>query len=78
MLAYDFPLLSVIFIIIAVAVAVVVVFAIIWALIDNFRRNDHGGWMKALWLILIVILPIIGAAIYYIARPTDAEMSYSH
>ena len=77
MLAYDFPLLSLIVVIVTIAVVVVVVFAIIWALIDNFRRHDHGGWAKAGWLILIALLPLIGAVIYYIARPTDAEMSYS-
>ena len=59
--------------IILVAVAVVVVFVIIWGLIDNFSRHDHGGWAKAGWLILIIILPILGTAIYFIARPSEAD-----
>jgi hypothetical protein len=63
--------------IIAVAVAVVVVFVIVWGLIDNFERHDHGGWAKAGWLILVVILPIIGTAIYLIARPSEAATSHS-
>jgi NADH:ubiquinone oxidoreductase subunit 6 (subunit J) len=68
---YRFPLLDVLLTVIVIAVAVVVVFVIIWALIDNFRRHDHGGWAKAGWLILIIILPIIGTVIYLIARPSD-------
>lgn len=73
MLASSYPLLNVAWTIIFVAAAVVVVFVIIWALIDNFTRHDHGGWAKAGWLILIIILPVIGTIIYYLARPSEAD-----
>ena len=73
MLAYDYPLLDVLWTIIMIAVALVVVFVIIWGLIDNFSRHDHSGWAKAGWLILIIILPIIGTIIYFIARPSEAD-----
>lgn len=73
MLAYSYPLLNVAWTIIIVAVAVLVLFLIIWALIDNFARHDHSGWAKAGWLILIIILPIIGTIIYYIAKPAEAD-----
>ena len=36
---------------------------------DIFRRDDIGGWKKAGWLVLIVILPFLGILIYVIARP---------
>jgi hypothetical protein len=36
---------------------------------DIFRRDDIGGWAKAGWLLLIIILPLIGILIYVIARP---------
>ena len=72
LIAYSYPLLSVFWTLLMIAAVVVVVFVIIWALIDNFRRTDHSGWAKAGWLILIIILPIIGTAIYYIARPAEA------
>jgi predicted membrane channel-forming protein YqfA (hemolysin III family) len=77
MLAYDYPLLSVVFTIIAVAVMIIIVFFIIWCLVDSFRRTDHRGWAKAGWLILILIIPIIGSIIYVIARPDDATYESS-
>lgn len=36
---------------------------------DIFRRNDLSGGMKAVWLILLIFLPFLGALIYIIARP---------
>ena len=36
---------------------------------DIFRRDDIGGWSKALWLVLIIVLPFLGILIYVIARP---------
>ena len=45
---------------------------------DIFRRNDLTGWAKAGWLLLIFIVPFLGALIYIIARPKmtaqDKEM----
>jgi len=37
-------------------------------IIDIFRSDDMGGWGKAGWLILLIILPLIGMLIYVIAR----------
>ena len=48
---------------------------IIWILIvihvflDNFRRDDHGGFAKAIWTVFIVFVPILGVLFYLIARP---------
>ena len=36
---------------------------------DIFRRHDIGGGSKALWILLIVIVPFFGALVYLIARP---------
>jgi hypothetical protein len=40
---------------------------------DNFRRNDHSGWAKAMWAVFIVFLPILGILVYLIARPKMTE-----
>src|SRR5207248_5983057 len=44
----------------------------IWLLIvvfgDIFRSHDIGGWSKALWVILIIIIPYLGVLVYLIAR----------
>ena len=48
-------------------------FMIIWMFVtifaDIFRRRDLSGWGKAGWLILLIVLPFLGALIYMIARP---------
>ena len=48
-------------------------FMLIWIFIsifaDIFRRNDLTGGWKAIWIILLVFLPFLGALIYIISRP---------
>jgi hypothetical protein len=52
---------------------------------DIFRRDDIGGWGKTGWVVLIIVLPIVGALIYLIAegkhmgerRAEDARASRS-
>jgi hypothetical protein len=36
---------------------------------DIFRRDDMGGGMKAVWILVIFIIPLFGCLIYIIARP---------
>ncbi|HUJ66679.1 MAG TPA: PLDc N-terminal domain-containing protein [Acidimicrobiales bacterium] len=71
MLAYDYPLLSVLWSILLFALAVLWIFIVIWAFIDNFRRTDHSGWAKALWFLFIVFVPVIGVLFYIVTRPAD-------
>jgi len=47
-------------------------FAYIWMFIliitDLFRDDQLSGWLKALWIILLVVAPYLTALIYVIAR----------
>ena len=47
-------------------------FIFIWLLItvfaDIFRSHDMSGWVKALWVIFIIIMPFLGILIYLIVR----------
>ncbi len=36
--------------------------------IDIFRSHDLKGWMKASWVILVIIFPLIGILAYFIFR----------
>jgi uncharacterized membrane protein len=36
---------------------------------DIFRRDDLSGLGKAGWLLLLFVLPVLGALLYIIARP---------
>jgi|SRR3954471_19940010 len=40
---------------------------------DIFRRDDLSGWAKAGWIILLFVVPFIGALIYIVARPKMTE-----
>ena len=57
-------------------------FMAIWIFItvfaDIFRRNDLTGLAKAGWIVLIFIIPFIGAMIYIIGRPkvTAQDVKY--
>ena len=73
MLAYTFPLLSVVLAIIIFFFVASVFFAVIWAFIDNFRRRDHSGGAKALWALVIIIFPLIGTLVYLAGRPATVE-----
>ena len=43
-----------------------------WLLIvvfgDLFRRHDISGWLKALWVIILVLAPYIGVLVYMISE----------
>ena len=36
--------------------------------IDIFRSHDLKGWQKALWIVLVLVLPLIGILAYFIVR----------
>lgn len=35
---------------------------------DLFRDKDLNGWAKALWVVFIIFLPLLGVLVYLIAR----------
>ena len=43
-----------------------------WLLItifaDLFRRHDISGWVKAIWIIFVIVLPFLGILIYLITQ----------
>jgi type VI protein secretion system component VasK len=50
-------------------------FMVLWMFIqvfaDIFRRDDLSGGAKALWIILLFILPFLGILVYVIVRPKN-------
>lgn len=68
MLADNYPLLNVFW----TMLEFFIFFLWIWLLIavfgDIFRSHDIGGFAKALWVIVVIILPYLGVLIYLIAR----------
>jgi hypothetical protein len=74
-LAYDFPLLSIFWTLLMFFGIFLMIFFIVWCFIDNFRRHDHHGGAKFGWTVLILFVPVLGALIYVIARPSDVALA---
>ena len=73
-LAYVYPLLGIFWTMLMFFGLVIVIWFILWCLIDNFRRRDHHGLAKALWAVVILFVPLLGAFVYVIARPPMADV----
>ena len=49
-------------------IALLVFVADVWAIIQVLQSRESNG-TKALWIVLIVLLPIVGLIIWYFAGP---------
>lgn len=58
-------------------IAAVILFLIMWvrAVMDVFRLADLGGGAKAAWAIIMLLVPFIGLLLYYVLRPSDAQIA---
>jgi predicted PurR-regulated permease PerM len=43
-------------------------FAVFTIIVDLFRDKTVSGWMKAVWLIFLILVPVFTALVYLIAR----------
>jgi hypothetical protein len=68
LLAYDYPLLGMLWTIIWIFLWVAWLVLLFHVFIDIFRSKDMGGWAKGLWSIFIILLPFLGVFVYVIAR----------
>jgi hypothetical protein len=75
MLAYTWPLLNLFWTFLLFAGVSLLLFFVIFCFIDNFRRRDHDGLAKAGWTVVILLVPFVGALIYILARPADAQLA---
>jgi hypothetical protein len=57
--------------------AAVILFLIMWvrAVMDVIRRGDLSGAAKAAWAIIMLLVPFIGLLLYYMLRPSDAQIA---
>ena len=67
------------------ALAIFVFIVWFWLLItvasDLFRRHDIPGWVKALWVIVLVVVPYIGVFAYLIFQGrgmTERNVQQAH
>jgi hypothetical protein len=68
MLAYNYPLLNLFWTMFLFFLGILWVFLIVVLLWDLFRSSDVGGIGKAVWTIVLLLLPFIGPIIYLVMR----------
>ena len=68
MLGYSYPLLDLFWTMLWFFLFFVWIWLLIVVFADIFRSHDMGGFAKALWVIFVIILPLLGVFIYLIAR----------
>jgi len=66
--SYQYPLLDLFWTMFMIFAFIIWIWLLIYVFMDIFRSHDMGGWGKALWIIFIIILPILGILVYLIAR----------
>ncbi|TDD64280.1 SHOCT domain-containing protein [Jiangella aurantiaca] len=64
----DYPLLNLFLTMLWFFLFIAWIWLLVTLLTDVFRSDDLNGWMKALWTIFILVLPVLGALIYLIVR----------
>ncbi|HEY2814390.1 MAG TPA: SHOCT domain-containing protein [Acidimicrobiales bacterium] len=67
-LGADYPLLSIFWTMLWFFLFVVWIMAVFSVLADIFRSHDMGGFAKAIWVLVVIVMPILGVLIYLIAR----------
>ena len=69
-LAADYPFLDVLWTMIIFFCWVAWIWLLVLIISDLFRR-DISGWSKALWVIVLIVLPFLGTLIYLIANGNE-------
>ncbi|MDH6703999.1 hypothetical protein P3T27_000700 [Kitasatospora sp. MAA19] len=68
LLAVDYPVLNIFWTMLELFLWILWFFLLFKIITDIFRSHDLGGWAKAGWMILVILLPLIGVLAYVIAR----------
>ncbi|MGH2610704.1 MAG: SHOCT domain-containing protein [Tepidiformaceae bacterium] len=64
----DYPLLNLFWTMLWFFLFIAWLFLLFSLFADIFRSKDMGGFAKALWVLFILILPLLGALLYLIVR----------
>lgn len=67
-LAYDYPLLNVLFTTMWVFLWIMWLFLLVRVFMDLFRNDRLSGWAKAAWCLFVLVLPFVGVLVYLVAQ----------
>lgn len=65
-MAVDYPFLNILWSMLVFVGFVFWIWLAITVFMDVFRRRDMGGFVKALWIIFVIFLPLLGVLLYLI------------
>ncbi len=64
----SYPLLDIFWTILELFLWVIWIWILVYVFIDIFRSRDLSGWAKALWVLFVLFIPLIGVLVYLIVR----------
>jgi hypothetical protein len=67
-LAADYPFLDVLWTMLVLFAFVIWMYLLITVFSDIFRRRDTSGWVKAAWVLFVIVAPYLGVLVYLIAE----------
>lgn len=62
------PLLDLFWAVLWISLWFLWIWLVISVFIDIFRSGDLSGWLKAIWCLFVLIVPVIGVLVYLVAR----------
>ncbi len=68
LLGTSYPMLDVFFTTLWIVGFVLWIWLVIAIFTDLFRDHAMSGWVKALWILFVIVLPVIGVLAYLIVR----------
>jgi hypothetical protein len=66
--ATDYPLLNIFWTMLILFLLIAWIWILYTIIVDLFRRDDIGGLAKAVWLIFLIVVPILGVLVYVLAE----------
>ena len=72
-IGYDYPLLGAFWTLMVLFLWVAWIVLIVRVIADIFRNHKMGGLAKALWLIFVVFVPILGVLFYLFTQGDSME-----
>jgi hypothetical protein len=64
----SYPLLDIFWTMLEFFLWIVWIWIFVMVVFDIFRSSDLSGWGKALWVLFVAIIPLIGVLVYLIVR----------
>lgn len=65
---YDYPILGFFWSVLILFIWIAWIFLLFRVFADVFRNHEMGGFVKALWIIFVILVPFLGVLVYVIVH----------